>query len=239
MPSRDNSDSRPARPTGSGHEARFHQWVWDQLVHRGTLIDTPQIRFEQTTKGVRPILRAAPGGGSGIQGPFLLQSVKGDYLVCKLWDGIPETANVAAAENGPDVYIAKQNRLRHSILGEQLEGVNYYYSYPGDGVTGLADNVNRFGAVGADGICLSRIRKAYSNAARTTLVENHVVTPEWIPSDLFGGTVGDYMSEMIWAFPAITGVWRTVVESSPGVFTRTNPVELLMVDDGRAWALHA
>ena len=216
MPRRDNSDFRPPRPTGSGHAAAWAQWVHDQITERGTLIDTPQIRFQQTTKGIVPILSERRGGGGGrLQGPFLLHSVQGDYVTAKLWDGT--TAGLATVAAGPDVYLAKPYRIRHSILQETLEGVVYYYTYPGDGVIGA--NAGGVGAFGTDGICLSRLRHAYSNAARTTLIETTVVTPEWIAGDL------------LWAQTAVTGV---LAEKSP-----PNHQLTLLMPHERNWALHA
>jgi hypothetical protein len=64
MPRHDSSDSRPPRPTGDDEEALFMQWVYDQITLRGTLIDTPHIRFERTTQGIIPILKPSRGGGT-------------------------------------------------------------------------------------------------------------------------------------------------------------------------------
>ncbi len=76
MPRQDSSDSRPPRPEGDGYAARFFQWVYDQIAVRMTLIDTTEIRWERTTRGIRPILIASRGSSTaGIRGPYLVKSV--------------------------------------------------------------------------------------------------------------------------------------------------------------------
>lgn len=56
-------NSIPNRPTGDDEEAYFYQWVWDQLVIYGRLIDTPDVKWNHTTKGRYPVIRRQSGGG--------------------------------------------------------------------------------------------------------------------------------------------------------------------------------
>lgn len=224
MPSRDNSDSRPPRPVGSGYLATWARWVHDQLTLRSPMIDVPGLRFQQTTRGIEPIITQRRSSSSGLQGPFLLKSVQGDYVTAKLWDGTTE--GLAVVDLGPDVYIAKQYRIRHSLtqtagtLMEWLEDVAYYYTYPGDGVLGANDGgVGSIHGLGADGICLSRLRKVYSDAAHTTFIETEVITPEWT------------LNEAIWALPTVAGV---LPENCP---PSTESLYLLMIQDGKEWCL--
>jgi len=62
----------PARPVGTDAEALWVQWVHDELATYGNLINNPGIRFERTTKGVRPILSAQAGGAVEKFHPFEL-----------------------------------------------------------------------------------------------------------------------------------------------------------------------
>ena len=61
----------PPRPTGSGREAMFMQWVWDMLQSL-RVEDSPDSLTLRTTKGFTIIRRRRPGGGGG-------WNYRGDY----------------------------------------------------------------------------------------------------------------------------------------------------------------
>lgn len=54
----------PKRPTGSTPEARFAQWVYDELM-ANRLQDSPDARTMRTTRGFVAIAKGKKGGGGG------------------------------------------------------------------------------------------------------------------------------------------------------------------------------
>lgn len=42
----------PPRPTGSSAEAKFMQWVWDNMISPLKINDSATIRVSRTTKGI-------------------------------------------------------------------------------------------------------------------------------------------------------------------------------------------
>ena len=122
-------------------------------------------------------------GGGGVN-PYRLKAMFNDYLVCRSWDGLGD---------GPtDIYIAKPYKLRNSITQETIAGTTYTYTY------------------GAGPDSLNRIR---TTRIGSTVIENCLVTPEWLLNDL------------IYGIGAVT-----LVAGAPTV---------LMLNDGRAWAVEA
>ena len=114
-----------------------------------------------------------------------------------------------------DCYIAKVHKLRTSITTELIEQVTYYYKYDADGDIELnlvpRERVARTG-----------------NPTTGPIVETCVVTPEWLSNDL------------IYAVPCHTGVSRVATTDTDVVPKgMAVGVNLLMLGDGRAWAVHA
>jgi len=64
MPRRVTTDSVPPSPVGDDETARWLKWVHEQIAHRLQLIDAPGIRFERTTRGIKPIIAVGRGGGA-------------------------------------------------------------------------------------------------------------------------------------------------------------------------------
>jgi hypothetical protein len=120
MPRQSAHDTIPPRPVGDDEAAHWFQWVHDFLTLRGNFIDTPQIRFEKTTKGIRPILAQQPGGTNFSLSLYRLKSVEDNYLVGRAWDG--------TTEGDTDVYIAKRPETRE-VPSAILYGVTYNYTY--------------------------------------------------------------------------------------------------------------
>jgi hypothetical protein len=52
---------------------------------------------------------------------FRVTDIKGDYLVCREWNG--------TTEGGTDINIAKPYKLRNSITSEKIDGLTINYSY--------------------------------------------------------------------------------------------------------------
>ena len=67
MPRHVTTSSVPPSPVGDDETAIWLKWVHEQIAHRLQLIDAPGIRFERTSRGVKPIITVARnGGGSAV-----------------------------------------------------------------------------------------------------------------------------------------------------------------------------
>jgi hypothetical protein len=78
------------------------------------------------------------GGGGSVSGPYRIKSVRGDYVVCRTWDG--------SSEGSTDIYIAKPWKLRCSRTQETVGGVTSTFTYSGSGL----GNCTRTKTTGAD-----------------------------------------------------------------------------------------
>ena len=65
MPIRATTSSVPPSPVGDDETARWLKYIHEQVTHRLQLIDAPGIRFERTTRGIKPIIGVGSGGGGG------------------------------------------------------------------------------------------------------------------------------------------------------------------------------
>lgn len=72
------NNNPPRRPPGDDDDAMYYQWVWDQLVIYGQLIDTPEIKWERTTKGIIPKIKIHPpsSGGDILANPIIYDHTK-------------------------------------------------------------------------------------------------------------------------------------------------------------------
>lgn len=107
----------PRRPSGSDAQSIFMQWVWDSL-RALRICETPNTGTNRTTKG--DFLIVNPGVGGAQLQTFRFKSMKGDYLICRAWNG--------SVEGSSDIYLAKPVKLRHSITSETIDGTAYTYS---------------------------------------------------------------------------------------------------------------
>ncbi len=80
--------SLPPRPTGSGPQARFFQWLWDQFASQQLTTRTvPGARVSRTTRGTFVEPDGSGGGGTGRVRKFILQdAAAADYLKCRPWN---------------------------------------------------------------------------------------------------------------------------------------------------------
>lgn len=86
--------------------------------------ETWGIRFTDTGWTLQvgaPPLSGSSGGGGGGGIPFQLKSVQGDYVTAWGWNG--------SAFASPDIYLAKEYKLRNSLTAETIFGVAHAYSY--------------------------------------------------------------------------------------------------------------
>jgi hypothetical protein len=84
--------------------------------------DSPSITVADNGTDIL-IPRGQPQAGTtSAVGPtrMRVQSVSGDYLVCKSWDGSAE---------GASVNVAKTPELRHSVTSQVIEGVTVSFAY--------------------------------------------------------------------------------------------------------------
>ncbi len=58
-------DYEPPRPVGSSEFDLFLRWIWDNIKLRLRLIDTPQVKWQYTNKGIIGKFNIHPGGISG------------------------------------------------------------------------------------------------------------------------------------------------------------------------------
>lgn len=81
---------------------------------------------------------AEPASNVGVA-MYKLKSIQGDYLTCRTWDGTNEGAT--------DVYIAKPSKLRTSLAGEVIDGVNVTYAYDANFVIRAASAAGYFSEI--------------------------------------------------------------------------------------------
>lgn len=65
---------------------------------------------------------------------LLLHEVKDDYLICHSWDG--ET------EGEDPVYVAKNPKLQNNVTEEELDGVDYEYTYTTTGAHKYVERIS-------------------------------------------------------------------------------------------------
>jgi hypothetical protein len=111
----------PPRPTGSNEEARFMQWVYDEIL-RNRPQQTPNAKTNSTTRGffMVPNVTVAVSAGTNISMARVKQNLA-DTLVCRLW-------SITAGETGGDIIVCKPTKLRHRP-SETIEGVLFNYTY--------------------------------------------------------------------------------------------------------------
>lgn len=170
----------PPRPSGSGPEAVWAQWLWDQMSSGERLMRVPGAAVKNTTRGKAVLPAALPQGLSvrmlALAAPTGTRPavVEDDYLVCRAFDG-------AGFEGSKDIYVAKQFKHRCSLVGETVLGTAYTYAYADD-PSEPAPKQNK-------------IRTVTDPGSNT---EQQRIVPPWCPGDV------------IYAVTCRTGVIRTV-----------------------------
>ncbi len=108
---------QPRRPSGTGKEARFWQWVYDALTQRKTFSN--QFITDYTTRGIlrRPVIQQRAGG----------TEIEGDFVYTFTFK---ETPTIAEVENGfcynatsseMAAYFARQDPLLIPLTDETLK----------------------------------------------------------------------------------------------------------------------
>lgn len=118
----------PKRPSGSSPEARFAQWVFDELMQRRPQ-QTPDSKTLVTTRGVASIVKPGVSGGTGAAEPVVqLMKIAGlavyDFVICNAWNGV-------GWNQGPTL-VAKYHHMRPSAVEETVDGVEFDYTYVDD-----------------------------------------------------------------------------------------------------------
>jgi len=96
---------RVPRVFGRNPQSNWLSRLWDQ-IQANALVDGPGYRLNRGRRGTVLILLPGRKGGSPASPieQFRYKSMKGDYLVCRTWDG--------TTEGSSDIYIAKPETLR-------------------------------------------------------------------------------------------------------------------------------
>lgn len=175
------SEAIPFRPTGSNFEAQNAQKVHDKVFGPSSKIrNTRSVQVSRNHDGIFLTVKTPRAtAGKGLLGPFQIDVVEGDYLICFAYDPINEIRTGTVP-----VYIAKEDKQQNSLTTETIFGVVHNYTYQ-DGDTppqgfSAADSNNAF-----------RIDNYGSNTAVQRII------PPWVC-----GVDG----EIIWAQSATTGV---------------------------------
>lgn len=108
----------PPRPTGSGPDAVFMQWVYDTFVML-RMQETPDASTSRTTRGFQVIPNKGGGGGISLS-TYRFKSMGTNHIVCRTWNG--------TTEGSSDVKIAKPPEMWFSVTSETLRGETISYS---------------------------------------------------------------------------------------------------------------
>lgn len=162
----------PRRPVGSSPKWYFMQWVWDQLVHRLNFIDSSTVKWNFTSKGIYATA-AAQNGGSAIPAnasKYNLTNIYANYFIAS------------------GVRIAKNPKLRNSVMTESIDGNVFTYAY---GASAPFNFVSR---------------QATGTVSGNAVSEFQVIVPRYLTND------------EIWAIPATTGIVSVadVISATPG-----------------------
>jgi len=147
----------PAIPEGPDFQSVFNRWVRDELVSQGRPQEAFGSLVYRTTRGTGIIPEGKSVQGFSVN-RYRLKNVRGDYLVCRSWNGTDEGTS--------DVFIAKEELHRESLSAETILGVGHTYVY--------ADGATESWAVGDSG-AYNRIRT--DDNGDTT--ESQRITPPW------------------------------------------------------------
>jgi hypothetical protein len=115
----------PKKPSGNDAESRFHIENHEAIYNRSRLMDVQGQAISRTTKGMTVIATglARPAPQQLVQGPFKIQSMADDYLVCRAWD----IENMTLGDQ--DVFIAKEYNTCTSLELQVLLGVEQTFTY--------------------------------------------------------------------------------------------------------------
>lgn len=112
------SNQVPQLPVGKDPITVWYNKV-SNAIPSNRMASGPGYRIQQTSRGT--ILRMEPveSGGNECQ-RMQVQSVQGDYITCKTYNGVTTGSTV--------IYVAKPVELRHSVTNEQIGTIAVTYT---------------------------------------------------------------------------------------------------------------
>lgn len=162
----DNTNTQDLTTVGA-IKAALGDAVFSDLIPKGQLLKLRTIHFQDLNGAYQRIIglvsnpQTDPNGGNQASAPndiwlgggggdtlYKLQSVQGDYLTARTWDG--------TTLGSIDIYIAKDELHRNSISSATIEGVSHTYTY---GAGGDANNVARTNQWTISGTAYSQIEE--------------------------------------------------------------------------------